>query len=392
MEKVRLGDVCEILNGFAFKSNNYANSGIRIIRIANVQKGYIEDIDPAFYPIDSVGLEKYMLEEGDLLVSLTGNVGRVAVLEKKYLPAALNQRVACLRLKSDTILKGYLFHLLNSDYFEQKCIQASNGVAQKNMSTEWLKSYKITLHSKKEQASIEKILDIINSSINLRKSQKMTLDTLVKSRFIEMFGDPVTNPMGWERITLGDAIQVKPQNGLYKPQFDYVNDNSGTPILRIDAFYDGKVKSFSDLKRLNCTPDEIEFYLLKEGDIVINRVNSLEYLGKCAHITGLLEDTVFESNMMRFHMQDVFNPVYVTYLLCSQYIKNQIMNCAKKAVNQASINQKDVQGFIILKPPIDLQNQFAAFVQQVDKSKLVIQKLLEKQEILRAALMQEYFG
>ncbi len=105
MKRVKLGDVCEILNGFAFKSADYVNSGIRIIRIANVQKGYIEDIDPAFYPIDSVGLEKYMLEEGDLLVSLTGNVGRVAFLGKQFLPAALNQRVACLRLKSDRISK-----------------------------------------------------------------------------------------------------------------------------------------------------------------------------------------------------------------------------------------------------------------------------------------------
>ena len=136
MERIRIGDACEILNGYAFKSDKYVADGIRVIRIANVQKGYIEDSTPAFYPLDSAGLEKYMLEEGDLLMSLTGNVGRVAMLEKQFLPAALNQRVACLRLKTDRISKGYLFHILNSDYFEQQCIQSSKGVAQKNMSTE----------------------------------------------------------------------------------------------------------------------------------------------------------------------------------------------------------------------------------------------------------------
>ena len=135
MERIRIGDACEILNGYAFKSDKYVADGIRVIRIANVQKGYIEDSTPAFYPLDSAGLEKYMLEEGDLLMSLTGNVGRVAMLEKQFLPAALNQRVACLRLKTDRISKGYLFHILNSDYFEQQCIQSSKGVAQKNMST-----------------------------------------------------------------------------------------------------------------------------------------------------------------------------------------------------------------------------------------------------------------
>lgn len=109
MVKIKIGDVCEILNGYAFKSDKYVDDGIRIIRIANVQKGKIEDNVPAFYPIHSEGIDKYMLEEGDLLMSLTGNVGRVAVLEKEFLPAALNQRVACLRLKKKKYLKVFCF-------------------------------------------------------------------------------------------------------------------------------------------------------------------------------------------------------------------------------------------------------------------------------------------
>lgn len=98
---VKIGDICDILNGYAFKSNNYATSGIRIIRIANVQKGYIEDSSPQFYPLSSQKeIERYMLCKGDLLMSLTGNVGRVATLTSDMLPAALNQRVACLRIKN----------------------------------------------------------------------------------------------------------------------------------------------------------------------------------------------------------------------------------------------------------------------------------------------------
>ena len=159
MKKVKIGDVCDILNGFAFKSDKYVEKGIRIIRIANVQKGFIEDNVPTFYPMDSTGLEKYMLKEDDLLMSLTGNVGRVALLQKEMLPAALNQRVACLRLKTDRITKGFLFHILNSDFFEQQCVLASNGVAQKNMSTEWLKDYEIPLYSIQEQMKIADILD-----------------------------------------------------------------------------------------------------------------------------------------------------------------------------------------------------------------------------------------
>ena len=182
IDTVRIGDVCEVLNGFAFKSENYAESGIRVIRIANVQKGYIEDSTPVFYPADSVGLDKYMLKNGDLLVSLTGNVGRVAILAKEFLPAALNQRVACLRMKSDRVTKGYLNHILNSDYFEQKCIQASKGVAQKNMSTEWLKDYEIPVYSQEKQAEIVSIFDRLQDIVANRKQELQKLDDLIKAR------------------------------------------------------------------------------------------------------------------------------------------------------------------------------------------------------------------
>ena len=105
MKEIRIGDICEIINGFAFKSKKYVPDGIRIIRITNVQKGYIEDSTPVFYRDNSPNLERYMLKEGDLLISLTGNVGRVAIVDKKFLPAALNQRVACLRMKTNQVKK-----------------------------------------------------------------------------------------------------------------------------------------------------------------------------------------------------------------------------------------------------------------------------------------------
>ena len=181
--KVKLGDVCDILNGFAFKSKQYVETGIRIIRIANVQKGYVEDSSPVFYPSCSKEAQKYRLDEDDILMSLTGNVGRVAKLSKEFLPAALNQRVACLRIKDGVELdKAFLFNLLNSDNFEHQCIAASNGVAQKNMSTEWLKEYEIPLPSLALQKEIAATLNKVSDLIALRKEQLSKLDQLVKSR------------------------------------------------------------------------------------------------------------------------------------------------------------------------------------------------------------------
>ena len=262
-----------------------------------------------------------------------------------------------------------------------------------NRHFKWLKESLYHVPTLNEQTHIVDTLDTLSTLITLCKTKIFLFDELVKSRFVEMFGDPVTNPMGWETVKIADALIVEPQNGLYKPQSDYVHDKSGIPILRIDGFYEGKVSNWLVLKRLKCTKEEIQKYLLHEGDIVINRVNSIEHLGKCAHISNLHEPTVYESNMMRMHFDPTrFNPVYITRLLCTQYIYNQIINHSKKAVNQASINQKDVMDFNIYHPPLDLQNEFAAFVEQADKSKLVLRQLLEKQQTLKAALMQEYFA
>lgn len=221
------------------------------------------------------------------------------------------------------------------------------------------------------------------NALDSRQAQLTKLDELIKARFVEMFGDLMENPKQFPCVLLGSIMTVMPQNGLYKPQSAYVQDKFGTPILRIDGFYNGKVTDFNNLKRLCCTDFEKERYLLVENDIVINRVNSIEYLGKCARISGLQEDTVFESNMMRFHLDDSkVNSTYITTVLCSQYIYRQILTRAKKAVNQASINQGDVQSLNVVVPPLPLQNQFADFVEEVDKSKLLAELFAQNACIL----------
>ena len=287
----------------------------------------------------------------------------------------------------------YLYYFLKSDFALQRIKAVATGSVRDNLKLDMLYEFPIELPSIEEQREITGRLDSTRRLISLREKESQALDDLIKARFVEMFGDPELNPKKWPIKTLGDVLSVEPQNGLYKPQSDYVQDGTGIPILRIDAFYDGKVTDLSGLKRLNCTDTERSRYLLVENDIVINRVNSLEYLGKCAWITGLIEPTVFESNMMRFHVDESrINPCYITRLLCSPFIYKQILNRAKKSVNQASINQRDVQNLKILIPPVELQKQYAAFVAQVDKSKAAVQKSLDETQLLFDSLMQKFFG
>ena len=189
----KIGQVCDIINGFAFKSNEYVSEGIRVIRIMNVQKGFVEDKEPKYYPKSTeLELRRYLLKENDLLLSLTGNVGRVALLNGRFLPAYLNQRVACLRIKSEKELdKSFLFHYLNSNLFENDCIKSSRGAAQKNMSTVWLASYLIPVPPLAEQISIVSHLDSVISQIErITENLRIMLeecDTLKQAMLREVF-------------------------------------------------------------------------------------------------------------------------------------------------------------------------------------------------------------
>ena len=311
---------------------------------------------------------------GDVLLTIVGTVGRTAVVDEDMPAFALQRSVAVLHPKNDVCLPRFLMYALRGKrtYIENR----AKGVAQKGIYLKEVSDIDIYIPDISNQEIIINKLDKVNTIIKLRQEELLALDNLIKARFVEMFGDPYVNPLKWKKLKIKDAVTIEPQNGLYKPQSDYVTDGTGIPILRIDGFYDGMVTDFASLKRLKCSETERQRYLLLEDDIVINRVNSIEYLGKCAHIKELLEDTVYESNMMRMHFDpEYYNPVYICKLLCSQFIYDQIVNHAKKSVNQPSINQKDVLDFNIYQPPLDLQNEFADFVHQVNKSKVVVSNI-----------------
>ena len=386
MERIRLGDACDILNGFAFKSDKYVEDGIRIIRIANVQKGYIEENAPAFYPIDSVGLEKYMLEEGDLLMSLTGNVGRVALLQKEMLPAALNQRVACLRLKVDRITKGFLFHILNSDFFEQQCVQASNGVAQKNISTEWLKDYEIPLYSIEEQLKIADILDKVRRIIISRNDELSALDDLIKARFVEMFGDE-NNSKKWDIVNVEEVADVQ-VGVVIKPSQYYTDESNGIRAFRSLNIGEGFIKNNDWVYFTEEGHQKNSKSILKENDLLIVRsgapgtacVVTEEYVGSNA-IDIIIAHPDCEK----------VNPCYLCTFTNMPHGKKQIEEGTGGAAQQ-HFNVGKYNKLKLMLPPLEYQKQYVKFLEEIDKSRSRIQKSLEASQELFDSLMQEYFG
>lgn len=166
LSRVPLSTFATLQSGFAFKSADYAEKGYSLMRIANVQSGYIDDTSRVYVP-DEIALAKpqFILQEGDILVSLTGNVGRVGVIKEKHLPAVLNQRVSKFVLNAEDVLPEYFFHVLNSPAFEELCIANGKGAAQKNVSNEEVLAVEVPIPMKggkpdiAEQKRIVKELD-----------------------------------------------------------------------------------------------------------------------------------------------------------------------------------------------------------------------------------------
>lgn len=388
MEKVKLGDVCEIINGYAFKSNLYEENGIRIIRITNVQKGYIEDTEPKFYNLNlKRELNKYMLYEKDLLISLTGNVGRVGILKKEMLPAALNQRVGCIRVLNKSRLdKNYLFNVLNNKLFENECINNSKGIAQKNLSTEWLKEYKINLPSLEEQKNIAKELDKVQEMIDIREKQIEQLDELIKSQFVEMFGDININDKLWKEDILRNHLKVIGGYAFKSSEFK----NSGIPILRIGNINTGYFRP-KDLMFWN-EEDKLKNYIIYPNDIVMSLTGTVgkdDYGNVC--IMGRdYEKYYLNQRNAKLELKGTLDKIYISYALRVPEIKKRLTGISR-GVRQANIANKDIENLYIPIPPIELQNQFADIVKQIDKQKFEIQKNLEEMQNLQESLMNKYF-
>jgi len=376
-------EIADILNGFAFQSKRYVENGIRVIRIANVQDGKIVDEQPCFYPSETRNeIEKYMLKEGDLLVSLTGNVGRVGLIPGDMLPAALNQRVCCLRLKKDNIDLKYLFLYLRRKDFVRECIKASKGVAQLNLSTKWLENYEIPLPSLSEQKrivdKIEELFSELDSAVEILKKTKeqlavyrqsvlecafegkYTIDwrklnkysvsefkkELYKKRcdagnaseyqLMEEISLP-SIPKGWDWVFVGDIVMF-PEYGTSKKSLK----NGKVPVLRMGNMKNGSI-DWGDLVYSNDEEDNKK-YRLHDQDVLFNRTNSPEHVGKTSIFKGE-QEAIFAGYIIRINQLPEINAQYLTYYMNSHIAKKYSNKVKTDGVNQSNINGKKLLSY-----------------------------------------------
>lgn len=384
MEVKKLKECCTIIAGQSPESKYYNSNGDGLPFFQG--KADFGELYPSIRVYCSQPTK--IAEKDDILLSVRAPVGPTNLAPCKV---CIGRGLTAIR-PSEVLLTRYV--LLFFRYFEAQLASKGTGTTFKAITQDVVKNLEIPIPPLPEQqrivSRIEELFSQLDAGVETLKKTKAQLAVYRQAVLKEAF-DSIEDQY---YQTLNTAILGSPQNGLYKPKSDY-SDN-GTPILRIDGFYDGFIVKDYYYKRVNLTVDEITRYSLEIGDLIVNRVNSMPYLGKCALVRFLGETTVFESNMMRIKLDnEKVNGDFLTYYLSSSTGRKELTKSAKQAVNQASINQTDVGNAIVPMPPVEIQKRLLTYIESrlsvCDSIEHTVDTALQQAEAMRQSILKDAF-
>jgi type I restriction enzyme S subunit len=371
----RLGDLATFLSGFAFKSAKFNKDklGHPLIRIRDVTGGTTQTYYTGSYD------PRYLVNTGDYIIGMDGEFN----LAKWHgEPALLNQRVCKIEKVSGSLDKDYLARYLA---IVLKRIEATTPfVTVKHLSVKTLNDIGIPLPPIREQRKIAQVLDGVDALRTKRLKAVSLLNSLTQSIFVDMFGDPARNPMNWNVVRIGDLLESAKYGTSEK------SDTQGTvPVLRMNNITSG---GEIDLQNLKYMPHEIrdERYEVKKGDILFNRTNSPDLVGKSAIYRG---DSVmsYAGYLVRARTNVRSDPEYIAAFLNSRYAKKTLRSMCKSIVGMANINAREMQEIKIPEPEIGLQQEFARRVQVVESMKVAHRSHLSELNTLFASIQNRAF-
>ena len=372
---IRLGDVATYINGYAFKPEDRGEEGLPIIRIQDLT-GNAHDL--GFY--NGEYPKKVEINDGDILISWSASLGVYIWSEGK---ALLNQHIFKVVFDKVAIDKNYFVYAVRRKLVEMG--MKTHGATMKHIVKKDFDATLIPYPTLDKQAEIAVNLNKVSSIIEAREQELQLLDNLIKARFVEMFGDPVMNEKGWITKSLLDMGRCK--NGM---NFHYDDEGVEINCLGVGDFKELSIIDNTDeLPTVSLKEMPSEEYLLKDDDIVFVRSNGNKALvGRSIAVYPGNVPTTFSGFCIRYRKHD--NEIIVPYLLRALKADSMRMKMTGRGANIQNLNQQILGTLVIPVPP--LQNQFADFVKQVDKSKVKVQKALDETQKLFDSLMQQYFG
>ncbi len=383
---MRLEDICKVFtDGDWIESKDQSDEGIRLVQTGNIGEGkFLEKGNRAKYISEETfdSLKCTEIFPGDILVSrLPEPVGRACIIPEKEERMITAVDCTICRPDENMVLKEYLCYFMQSEAYYMRLMNNVTGTTRKRISRKNLGSVELEIPDKETQAGVVSHLDILSSIINGRKEELDKLDKLIKARFVELYNNSYLG----EETTL-EAITERVKVGFVGTCEKYYTDASGIPMLRTGNITDNGI-DLAELKYVT-----LEFHeknkksQIHEGDLLIARHGSNGqanvYYGPEAQC---LNAVVIVPNY------EMTTSVFLAGLINSPVVKEQIERTLVGST-QHVVNTKSIAGLVVRIPDLIVQKEYEEFVNQVDKSKVVVQKALDETQTLFDSLMQEYFG
>ena len=375
-ETVRLGDVCDVRDGTHDSPKYILEGGYPLVTSKNIQNDSINLTDVNFISeTDYLAINKRSrVDDGDILMPMIGTIGNPIIVKKTFAFAIKN--LALIKFEDATLLNRYVLYLLSSEYFSNYILSENRGGTQKFLSLNAIRNFTFPLPPLDIQRRIADTLDKVTELITLRKTQLEKLDELVKARFVELFEGK------YATIKIGDIFSTTSGGTPSKSHPEYY-ENGTVPWLSSGEVNIGVIHSVKNYITQEGV-DNSSAKMVPENSVVI------AMYGATAGQVGLLRIATTTNQAVCSVLPDSrYVPEYLYYAIRSK--KDwMISQCAGGA--QPNISQGVIKRMEIIDAPYEFQKQFASFVEQTDKSKVIIQQSLDTLETLKKSLMQEYFG
>ena len=368
---VNIADVLFFQEGPGVRNTQYTTSGVKLLNVANLVDGKVDLSKSDRYISEEEAYGKYrhfLCDDGDFVIASSGI--KVEYIDKKMgfvdasmLPLCMNTSTIRFKVLDENQLRiRYFMYYLKSKHFKEQLTKQITGSAQLNYGPSHLKKMIMPLIDITVQDEIISCMDKLQSIIETRQRELIELDRLMKARFVEMFGDPIQNPKGWEVVTIGDIV-TEVRYGTSKPAVE----GGKYPYLRMNNLTADGHLDLNDLKYIDIPDDEIEKCVVRKGDVLFNRTNSIELVGKTA-VFDLPEDMIIAGYIIRVRLTEKMLPEVLSQYMNLEALKGILRGMAKGAVNQANINAQELQSIKVYIPEMELQKQFVKMKEQIYKS------------------------
>lgn len=347
-----LENVAEVLSGFAFKSEWFKEEGTKVIRIGDIENEKVNHNSCV-----SVDFSKYRVpdsckaQELDILMALSGaTTGKIGIVDKNLDGALVNQRVAIIRADNG-VTQRYLRYVFSGEFLE-KLLNRAWGAAQPNLSPRALRELKIPLPPLDEQRRIAAILDKADAVRRRRKKAIALTEDLLRSSFLEMFGDPVTNPKGWEVTELSSLLEFLTSGSRGWAKY---YTSKGEPFLRIQNVKNGKLV-LDDIAYVNPPKSaEANRTRVQSGDVLVSITADL---GRTAVVPEEIKSAYINQHLALLRIsKNRVSPTYLAAFLTSVGGQKQFNRLNREGV-KAGLNFTDIKSLRILLPPLDKQQEY----------------------------------